>query len=175
MLETVSLLRCPQTYAFLDALAACLEALSLSEEVKRDAIRFEGLRRRRAYLEQEAAAPVRGWFLLANLRYQRDETFAEAVESVRQVLRSVWRASSLVEGINSVVRMQQARHRCLTQGLLDLKRLYWNCRRFRTGRRRNRSPYELLGVELPVDNWWELLKLTPDQLRQQLSTTTLTE
>ena len=44
----------------------------------------------------------------------------------------MWRASSLVEGINSVLRMQQARHRRLTPGLLDLKRLYWNCHRFRT-------------------------------------------
>ena len=90
--------------------------------------------------------------------------------SVRGVLRGCWRASSLVEGINSVVRMQQARHRKLTPGLLNLKRLYWNCRRFRTGRRRGRSPYELLGLALPAESWWKLLKMTPDQLRQELST-----
>ena len=85
-------------------------------------------------------------------------------------VRGCWRASSLVEGINSVVRMQQARHRKLTPGLLSLKRLYWNCRRFRTGRRRGRSPYELLGVAMPPGSWWKLLKMTPDQLRQELST-----
>jgi len=28
-----------------------------------------------------------------------------------------------VEGLNSVLRMHQARHRTVTQGLLDLKRL----------------------------------------------------
>jgi hypothetical protein len=66
--------------------------------------------------------------------------------------------------------MQQARHRKLTPGLIDLKRLYWNCRPFRTGRRRHHSPYELLGLSLPSGTWWTLLKLPPSQLRQELST-----
>jgi hypothetical protein len=65
---------------------------------------------------------------------------AEALALVRGALSGVWRASSLVEGINSVLRMQQARHRKVTPGLLDLKRLYWNCHRFRTGKRRGQSP-----------------------------------
>ena len=50
-------------------------------------------------------------------------------------------ASSLVECLNSVARMQQSRHRRMTQELLDLKRLYWNCRTFRTGRRQKQTPY----------------------------------
>jgi hypothetical protein len=96
------------------------------------------------------------------------------VLSVRAILHGCWRASSLVEGINSVVRMQQARHRKLTPGLINLKRFSWNCRRFRTGRRRKQSPYELLGIVLPPGSWWDLLKLPPDQLRQELSTKRLT-
>ena len=36
----------------------------------------------------------------------------------------------------------------MTQGLLDLKRLYWNLRRFRTGRRKDQTPYGLLGIEV---------------------------
>ncbi len=104
------------------------------------------------------------------MRYHRDEEFRKAVLSVRGVLRGCWRASSLVEGINSVVRMQQARHRKLTPGLMNLKRFYWNYRRFQTGRRRGQSPYELLGLRLPAGSWWDLLKMSPDQLRQELST-----
>jgi hypothetical protein len=88
---------------------------------------------------------------------------------VRGVLRHVWRASSLVECLNSMARMQQSRHRRMTEGLLALKRLYWNGRVFRTGRRQKQTPYELLGVALPTTDWWELLRLSPDQLRQQLS------
>ena len=74
-----------------------------------------------------------------------------------------------MEGINSVVRMQQARHRRLTPGLVDLKRLYWNCREFRTGRRKGHSPYELLSVTLPTPDWWQILNTSPDELRKQLS------
>jgi hypothetical protein len=58
----------------------------------------------------------------------------------------------------------------MTQGLLDLKRLYWNLRKFRTGRRKRTSPYERLGVPVPPDlSWWQLLQLTPDQMRTLLS------
>jgi hypothetical protein len=52
----------------------------------------------------------------------------------------------------------------MTPGLLALKRLYWNCRTFRTGRRRQQTPYGLLGVQLPTTDWWELLRLPPEQL-----------
>jgi hypothetical protein len=48
------------------------------------------------------------------------EAGTQAVALVRGVLRGLWRASSLVECLNSVARMQQGRHRNMTQGLLDL-------------------------------------------------------
>ena len=48
---------------------------------------------------------------------------ARDARRVRAVLRGVWRASSLVECVHSVARMQQARHRKMTPELLDLKRL----------------------------------------------------
>jgi len=88
---------------------------------------------------------------------------------VGTVLRGAWRASSLVECVNSVARMQQARHRRMTQGLLDLKRLYWNLRRFRAGCRMDQAPYGLLGLDLPELSLWEFLKLTPEELRKELS------
>jgi hypothetical protein len=66
--------------------------------------------------------------------------------------------------------MHQARHRKLTQGLLDLKRLYWNCHTFRTGRRKGKSPFQRLGLKLPDGmDWWDLTKMTPEQLRDKLS------
>jgi len=57
--------------------------------------------------------------------------------------------------------MHQGRHRRMTQPMLDLKRLYWNCRRFPTGRRRGQSPYEMLGVTLPSTDFWTLLTPPP--------------
>lgn len=174
--KTVRLLQRRESLTFLERLEKQLMELPLHEELKQDAIRFESLRRRPQLLEGDdsLAAARRGWWLLATVRHHRDEGFRQAVASVRNVLRNCVRASSLVEGINSVVRMQQARHRKLTPGLLDLKRLYWNCRPFRTGHRRKHSPYELLGLKLPSDTWWNLLKLSPEQLRQELSTQELT-
>ncbi len=86
------------------------------------------------------------------------------------MLRKAVRASSAVEGVNSVVRMHQGRHRHVSQGMLDLKRLYWNCRVFREGKRKGRCPYELLGLKLPTSDWWQLLQMDPQELAQQLST-----
>ncbi len=57
----------------------------------------------------------------------------------------------------------------MTQGLLDLKRRYWNLRRFRTGRRKDQTPYGLLGLKLPELSFWELLKVTSEEFREKLS------
>jgi hypothetical protein len=106
----------------------------------------------------------------------RDGTLTAAEQAsydrVATVLRTTVRASSAVEGINSVLRMQQGRHRKMTQGLLDLKRLYWNCRRLQTGKRRGCCPYEMLGVPLPSTDFWTVLKSvvpTGGQLPEKVS------
>src|SRR5262244_77293 len=66
--------------------------------------------------------------------------------------------------------MHQGRQRHMSQGLLDLKRLYWNCRVFREGKRKGKSPYDLLGLHLPSSNWWQLLQMAPEELAQKLLT-----
>lgn len=92
-----------------------------------------------------------------------------AYDRVSPVLRTTVRASSAVEGINSVLRMHQGRHRQMTQGLLDLKRLYWNCRKLNTGKRRGHCPYELLGVQLPSTDVWTLLQMSSTPSAGQLT------
>lgn len=79
------------------------------------------------------------------------------------------RVSDVLECLNSIVRMQQARHRNLSQEMLDLKRLYWNCRPFRDGQRADKCPYQHLGIALPTFDFWHLLQLGPEKLRQHLS------
>ena len=88
---------------------------------------------------------------------------------VAEVLANVLRASSVVECMNSVLRMHQARHRTVSQAMLDLKRLFWNCREFVEGKRKDECPYGLLGLKLPTYDAWELLQFDPEQLEQQLS------
>jgi hypothetical protein len=94
----------------------------------------------------------------------------QAYARVEEILDRVVRASSAVECINSVVRMHQARHRHVSQGLLDLKRLYWHCRTFRHGKRKGACPYELLGLKLPTYGWWTLLQMDPKEVEKKLST-----
>ena len=164
----------PEMLNYLDQVPKQIAALPFPAEVTEAAVRQECLRRRPDLLQGEkpAAAALRGVLLLCAVVLGKTEGVGrEATAAVRSIVRRAYRASSLVECINSVLRMQQARHRKMTQGLLDLKRLYWNSHPLRTGRRRKTTPYQRLGVPWPEGmRWWEVLKLTPEQLRDKLST-----
>jgi hypothetical protein len=93
-----------------------------------------------------------------------------AYARVATLLADTFRASSAVECMNSVLRMQQSRHRRMTQPMLDLKRLFWNTHPFRSGPRKDVCPYQRLGLNLPTYNFWELLQSDPKELTQKLST-----
>jgi hypothetical protein len=167
------MLQAPETLTYLDEVQRKLAALPVPEALRQAAVRQECLRRRPELLQGDTphAAALRGLLLICAVVLSKAGAVGhQAVQGVRTIFRNSWRASSLVECINSVLRMQQARHRKLSQGLLDLKRLYWNCHTFHTGRRRNKTPYELLGVPWPEGlRWWEVLKWSPEQLRDKLS------
>jgi hypothetical protein len=164
--KTRRLLLRRESFTFLDQVHERLAGLGLDADVLSALLDLEGLRRQ----PWRQSAATRAWALVRTVQLTkacadwRDET-----SRVHAVFRGVWRASSLVECINSVARMQQARHRKMTQGLLDLKRLYWNLRRFRTGPRKGQTPYGLLGLNVPDLSFWKFLKLTPDELREKLS------
>jgi hypothetical protein len=164
--KTRRLLLRRESFTFLDQVQERLAGLDLAPDVLSALLDLEGLSRQ----PWRQSAATRIWALVRTVQLTKacPEWRAEA-RRVRAVLRSVWRASSLVECVNSVVRMQQARHRKMTQELLDLKRLYWNLRRFRLGCRKGQTPYGLLGLKLPDLSFWEFLKLTPEELREKLS------
>jgi hypothetical protein len=167
------MLQQPETLTYLDEVQRKLTALPVPEEIRHAAVRQECLRRRPELLKGDTpqAAALRGvWLVCTVVLSKAGVVGQEATLGVRAIFRNTWRASSLVECINSVLRMQQARHRKMSQGLLDLKRLYWNCHRFQRGRRRGRTPYELLGVPWPEGRrWWDVLRWSPEQLRDKLS------
>jgi hypothetical protein len=169
----------PVMLNYLERVQQKIFALPLPEDVKQAAVQQEGLRRRGEALkgESQAAAAGRGILLLcAVVLNQAGAEGQQAVTAIRDILRHAYRASSVVECVNSVLRMQQAGHRRMTQGLVDLKRLYWNRHAFESGRRRQTTPYQRLGVPWPEGlRWWELLKLTPEQLRDKLSTPRIAE
>ena len=164
--KTRRLLMRRESFTFLDQIGERLAGLGLAPDVLSALLDLEGLRRQPG----RVSAATRAWASVRTVQLSKScPDWPEQAGRVRAVLRGVWRASSLVECVNSVARMQQARHRKMTQGLLDLKRLYWNQRRFRTGRRKGQAPYGLLGLKIPEMGFGEFLKLTPDELREQLS------
>jgi hypothetical protein len=167
----------PEMLSYLDRVGEKIGGLPFAEEVKQAAVRQEGLRRRPEALQGESTqvAALRGLLLMcAVVLSKAGEEGLQAVAAVKDIFRRAYRASSLVECINSVLRMHQAGHRRMTQELLDLKRLYWNCHEFSAGRRRKTTPYERLGIPWPPGlRWWQVLKLTPEQLRDKLSTITM--
>jgi hypothetical protein len=164
--KTRRLLKRGESFTFLDQVGERLAGLGLAPDVLSALLDLEGLRRQ----PRRMSAATRSWALARTIQLTKScPDWPEQASRVRAVLRGAWRASSLVECVNSVARMQQARHRKMTQGLLDLKRLYWNLRRFRTGRRQGQTPYALLGLKLPEMSFGAFLQLTPDELREQLS------
>lgn len=159
-----------RSLTFLDRLHEDLAAAEPEPEVRAALVAYWRQRQAsRAAAEGSAEAVVQG-LLEGCIRRQLGEAGEAAYRRVARVLRRVVRASSAVECVNSVVRMHQARHRKLTQPLLDLKRLYWNSRAFVAGKRRKRCPYEHLGLGLPTYDPWALLQMGPGELEQQLST-----
>ncbi len=145
----------------MDRLHSVLGRIPVNEELRDALVRLWWLRRQRPQKSVEGL--VAGAGHVAHLVQQEicqklDANWREWYQQVAAVLRGTVRASSAVECMNSVLRMHQSRHRTITQGMLDLKRLYWNCREFRGGKRRGKCPYEHLGLKLPSFDFWNLLQ-----------------
>ena len=164
--KTRRLLARRESYTFLDQVGERLSEPGLAPDVLSALLDLEGLRRQ----PRRVSAATRAWALARTVQLTKScPDRPDQASRVRAVLRGAWRASSPVECVDSVARMQQAWHRKMTQGLLDLKRLFWNLRPFRTGRRKDQTPYGLLGLKLPDLSFGELLRLTPEEQREQLS------
>jgi hypothetical protein len=153
-------LQAPETLTFLDRLHRQLGAAVPEERLRAELVHLWWLRRQRPRAKTPGAVVGAGHVahLVRRVVCQKvDATWRKSYEAVARVLRQTVRASSAVECMNSVLRMHQSRHKTVAQGLLDLKRLYWNCRDFREGKRRGRCPYEHLGLKLPSYRFWDLL------------------
>jgi hypothetical protein len=154
------LLSAPEAWTFLDRLHRQLREAEPRDDLRDELIRLWWLRRQRprgdGRVVRGGAGHVAHLVQMAACQ-KRDVRWSESYTRISRVLRQTVKASSAVECLNSVLRMHQARHRTVNQGLLDLKRLYWNSRSFRRGKRRDRCPYEQLGLELPSYGFWDLL------------------
>jgi hypothetical protein len=153
------LLQSPESFTFLDQLHGQLGRLPVPEGLRVALVDLWWLRRQRRGADPAAVGGYGAAAVLVQeaLCQKIDPNWREAYRQVASVLGRAVRASSAVGCMNSVLRMHQSRHRALSQGLLDLKRLYWNTRVFGGGKRRGRCPYEHLGLGRPSYRFWDLL------------------
>jgi len=92
-----------------------------------------------------------------------DELEIGVVEAVDDAVRS----SSSVECVNSRVRLVQVARKRLSEGFIYLLAVYHNMRTFGRGsEREGKSAAELAGIELPTNDWVELLDLTAKAMAQ---------
>jgi hypothetical protein len=161
-----------RTLTFLDRLHESLAAVEPDAERRAALVALWRWRRQARKTGQRGgddAAERTGKILRDRVLALLGPDWKKSYRGVRAVLAKVVRASSAVECVNSVVRMHQARHRNLSQELLDLKRLFFNCHDFGEGKRKGRCPYRLLDLKLPTFDPWDLLQMNPQELEQILS------
>jgi hypothetical protein len=166
-----------RSLTFLDRMHRQLATAEPRAELREALLRRWWLRRQSATVGADALGGGRRLAAaLVQTEYCRKlaANWEESYRRIAAVLRHTVRASSAVECMNSVLRMHQGRHRTVTQPMLDLKRLYWNCRPFQSGKRHGCCPYELLGLRLPTTDWWQLLHTSYADLTQKLSSSEVT-
>jgi hypothetical protein len=167
-----------RTLTFLDRLHRALPEAEPRPELRQALLRLWRVRHPQRARQSSGRQAGRNPALVAVhtvICHKLDPNWQASYVRVAAVLNQTVRASSVVECMNSVLRMHQARHRSLSQDLINLKRLYWNCRTFAEGKRRGHCPYEHLALPLPTYDWWELLQLDPAELEQKVSTSQVGE
>jgi hypothetical protein len=83
--------------------------------------------------------------------------FDEVFRQVTAALNHVFRSSSPVEAINSHLRLYQQVKKNLSKDFLALLTLYWNMHQFSGGKRKHKSPFQILGIQGPKENWLDFL------------------
>jgi hypothetical protein len=166
--KTRSLLRDKRALAWLDRLHRQLEQAEPRKEVRQAMVEWWRLGQKKD--KASVVLSLAQGQVCRSMVPDRQQSY----ERVSEVPRTTVRASSCVECVNSVLRMQQSRHRNMSQAMLDLKRLYWNTRAFRAGKREGQCPYRLLGAAMPTFEFWKLLNMDPAKLDEQLSSQQVT-
>jgi hypothetical protein len=86
------------------------------------------------------------------------ENYEQLKEKVFNELDTIIQASSIVEGINSILRPYLDRSKNqVSQDFLNIFMFYHNHRRYRAGKRKSRTPMEILTGNPQEKNWMELL------------------
>ena len=124
-----------------------------AEEILQGVWDVRGLEHRASCASGAVFASLEDCALGLRERLQQEcENLDAVMERVARHARWVPRSSSAVESLNSQLRVLQMVHRTVSNELLWLHALAWNLTPRREGRRKGRSPYEMLGVDIGQGN-----------------------
>ena len=100
-------------------------------------------------------------FLTGQSQCQLKQTYRPLREKVDTILDTRLRTTSAVEGTNSRLSPFFAVHKKVSQGFLELLRLFLNLRPYRQGKRKGHTAAQLAGIEVQSDDWLVLVGLQP--------------
>ena len=91
-----------------------------------------------------------------------DQWLDNWIQKVWMLFESIQRTSSAVENINSILKpmIRNKKRFGSSQNMeyfIALFALWHNLRRFEEGKRKDKSPFEMLGIEMQSDDWRTLL------------------
>jgi len=137
-----------------------IQAFSLAWQTQKNAIKAE---RRKYFVNKEKEEQ------LEMIRMILGNDFEAVKTTVFVELDKIIQSSAIVENINSIVRafMNISRNR-INQEILNLIMFYHNHRRYKAGKRKGKTPMELLTGSKQEKDWLEIL-MDIEQKRKTLS------
>lgn len=117
------------------------------------------LTHRRVYARTQKA------LFIAKAKLLLQNNYEELKQRVFDELDTIIQASSIVEGVNSILRPYLDRSKNqVTQEFLNLFAFYHNHRRYRAGKRKQKTPMEILTSKREDKDWIELLTDTIEEI-----------
>jgi len=128
-----------------------IQSFSLAWQYQKNAIKAKK-KERRKYFERKQKEQLE---LLAAMLGGK---FSSVKESIYAELDKIIQSSAIVENINSIVRafLNTSRNK-INQEMLNLIMFYHNHRRYKAGKRKGKTPMELLTGEKQNKDWLEML------------------
>lgn len=142
-----------------------IQVLALAWQHNRNAIKAKNAPRREHLTTKEKAQVE----IARMMSYERFEALKETVFSE---FDKIVQSSAMVENINSILRnyLNTSRNR-INQELLNLIMFYHNHRRYKAGKRKGKTPVEILTGKKQDKEWLEILmdKLKQDKIFSQVA------
>jgi hypothetical protein len=128
-----------------------LKSFCVAWQYQKNWIKAKKSERRNRYKAKE----YEEWELLKD---ELGEEFQDVKKTIYSQLDNIVQSSAIVENINSILRMYlNTSKNHITQGMLNLFMHYHNHRRYVAGKRKGKTPFEILSNRKQEKDWLELL------------------